>query len=79
MGDDPLGLVDGAGGGAGAVEVAGVHIVDVDIGKTALQSLHLAPAPVGEVAVALALDDAVEVALRLGVADEIDPGHDIAP
>ena len=33
------------------------------------------PAPVGEIALVLALGDAVKIALRLGVADEIDGGH----
>jgi len=50
----------------------------MDGGEAALQSPHLPPAPVGEVAVVLALGDAVEVALRLGVTDEIDGRHDDA-
>ena len=75
----PLGPVDGAGGGAGAVQVAGVNGVDPDIGEAPPQRLHLPPAPVGEDAVVLALCDAVQVAFRLRVADEIDSGHRFLP
>ena len=65
----PLGAVQGAGGGAGAVEVAGVDGVDMDVPKAPGQGLHLPPAPVCEDAVGLALSDAVEISLRLRVAD----------
>ena len=70
-----VGAADGRGGGPGAVEVAGVNRVDADVRKAALQGPDLPPAPVGEAALVLALGDAVEVALRLGVADEVDGGH----
>ena len=39
--------------------------------------IHLFPAPVREIALVLALGDAVEVALRLGVADKIDGSHEV--
>ena len=71
----PLGPVDGAGGGAGAVEVAGVHRIHGNIGKPALQRLDLPPAPVRDDAVGLPLGDAVQISLRLRVADQIDGGH----
>ena len=70
-----FGPVNGRGGGPGAVEVAGVNRVDGDVREAALQGLHLPPAPVREIALVLALGDAVEVALRLGVADKIDGSH----
>ena len=71
----PPGPVDGAGRGAGAVEVAGVNRVHGDAGKPALQRLDLPPAPVRDDAVGLPLGDAVQVSLRLRVADQIDGGH----
>ena len=70
-----MGAVDGGGGGPGPVEVAGVDGVNMDVREAALQGIHLPPAPVGETALVLALGDAVEVALRLGVANEVDGGH----
>ena len=71
-----LGFVNCAGRGTGAVEIAGVHSVNLDIRKPPLQSLHLPPATVCQIAVALPLGDPVEIALRLGVADQIDVRHD---
>ena len=70
-----LGLVNGAGGGAGAVEVAGVDRVDGNIRESARQRLDLPLAPVCDAAVGLSLGDAVQVALRLCVANQIDGGH----
>lgn len=70
-----LGLVNGAGGGAGAVEVAGVDRVDGNIRESARQRLDLPLAPVCDAAVSLSLGDAVQVALRLCVANQIDGGH----
>ena len=70
-----LGLVDGAGGSAGTVQVAGVHRVNMDVREPLFQCPDLPPAPVGEVTVLLALGNAVQVALRLRVADEINGRH----
>ena len=72
---ETLGLVDGLGGGAGAEEVGGVHRVNVDIFKAAAENVDLTVAAVGNKAVILPVGNAVEVALRLGVADEIDGCH----
>lgn len=70
-----FGDVQGAGGGTGAVQVAAVHRIDADSGKSPLQGFYLPPAPVGENTVVLALGNAVQVSLRLGVANQIDSGH----
>ena len=75
MEGETLGLVDGLGGGAGAEEVGGVHRVNVDIFKAAAENVNLTVAAVGNEAVILSVGNAVEVALRLGVADEIDGCH----
>ena len=72
---ETLGLVDGLGGGAGAEEVGGIHRVNVDIFKAAAENIDLTVATVGNEAVILSVGNAVEVALRLGVADEIDGCH----
>ena len=64
-----------AGGGHGAEEVAGIDDVDVDRLEPAAQGLDLAVAVVGDEAVVLAMDAAVEVALGLRVADEVQGGH----
>ena len=50
----------------------------MDIREPLFQSPDLAPAPVGENAVLLALRDAVQVALRLCMADEIDARHSLS-
>ena len=71
----PLGPVNGAGGGAGAVEVTGVHRIYGNFRKAALQRPDLLPAQVRQDAVVLSLGDAVQVSLRLCVADQIDRGH----
>ena len=73
-----LRLIKGGSGGPGPVEVAGVDGVDGDVREAPLQGPDLPPAPVRKVAVVLALGNAVEVALRLGVADEIEIGHNKA-
>ena len=70
-----LGLIDGAGGGAGTVQVAGIHRVNMDILEPLFQSPDLPPAPVREVTVLLALGNAVQVALRLRVANQINGRH----
>ena len=59
---------------AGAVEVAGVDRVDGNIRESARQRLDLPLAPVCDAAVGLSLGDAVQVALRLCVANQIDGG-----
>ena len=71
----PLRLIDGPGGGAGPEQVAAVHRVNVYVVKALFQYPELLIAPVGDQAVVLAVGDAVEVALRLGVADQINSCH----
>ena len=70
-----FGLVDGGGGGLGAEKVAAEHRVDGNIGKAAAEGPQLAIAPGRDGAVVLAVGHPVEIALRLGVADEIDGRH----
>ena len=72
---EPPGTVDGPGGGHGPVEVAGIYRVKVDALKPLFQGLHLLPALAGEQAVVPAVAAAVEIALRLSVADKIYGGH----
>ena len=74
-----FGDVNGGGGGAGAVEVAGVYGIDVDVREPPLQSPDLLLAQVGEDTVVLALGNAVEVALSLRMPDEIEFGHECLP
>ena len=71
----PLRLIDGPGGGAGPEQVAAVHRVNVYVVKALFQYPELLIAPVGDQAVVLAVGDAVEVALRLGVTDQINSCH----
>ena len=71
----PLGLVHRAGGGAGPEQVAAVHRVDMHIVKPLLQHMELLIAPVGDQAVILAMGNAVEVALRLGMPHKINRCH----
>ena len=75
----PLGLIDRPGGGHGAVEVAGVHRVDMNGFKALLQRLDLPKTVFGDEGIVSPVDAAVEVALRLRVADEIDRSHLTAP
>ena len=70
-----LGAADGLGGGHGAEEVAGIHGVDGDGGEARLQGFDLPVAVVGDEAVILAVDAAVQVALRLGVSNEVQCCH----
>ena len=73
-----LGHIDGPGGGHGAEQVAGVDRVYGGVGEALLQRLDLPVPVVGDEAVVLAVDAAVEVALCLGVSDEIKCGHAFA-
>ena len=73
-----LGHIDGPGGGHGAEQVAGVDRVYGGVGEALLQRLDLPVPIVGDEAVVLAVDAAVEVALCLGVSDEIKCGHAFA-
>ena len=71
-----LGQPDGTGCDLGAVEVAGIHGVNVHVLKALAQGIDLlVAAVVGDHAVVVAVSHAVEVALRLRVADEIDLRH----
>ena len=70
-----LGLIDRPGGGAGPEQVAAVYRVDVHIVKALFQHPQLPIAPVGDQAVVLAVGDPVEIALRLGMADQIYSRH----
>ena len=65
----------GGGGDGGAEQVAGPHRVDAHTGKAARQGRDLPVAVVGDQAVVPAVDPAVEIALRLRVADQVDGGH----
>ena len=71
-----LGVADGPGGGHGAEEVAGIDGVHGDVPEPLRQGLDLAVAVVGDEAVIVAVHAAVEVALGLGMPDEIDLGHE---
>ena len=71
-----LGDINRLGGGLGADQVAGVYGVHRDVPEPPGQGLHLAGAAiVGDQAFLLAVGDAIEIALGLGVADEIDFRH----
>ena len=70
-----LGFIDGPSGGAGPEQIAAVHRVDVYIVKALFQHPQLLIAPVGDQAVVLAVGDPVEIALRLGMADQIYSRH----
>ena len=73
-----LGSGDGLGGGHGAEEIAGIDRVNGDIPETLLQGFDLAVAVVGDEAVILAVDAAVEIPLRLGVSNEVKFGHAVS-
>ena len=64
-----LGQVHGLGGGAGAEKVAAVYGVDGDVLKTPAQHLDLLIASGGDESVIVPVGNAVQVSLRLGVAD----------
>ena len=67
--------IDGLGGGHGTEKIAGVYRVNVLLGKPAPESGDLPVAVVGDQAVVPAVDPAVQIALRLGVADDKYFGH----
>ena len=72
----PLGQIDGLGCGAGADQVAGVHGIHRHVPKALRQRPDLAAPPViGDTAVIVSVGNAIEVALRLGVADKINRRH----
>ena len=72
---ESLGHIDRPGSGHGAVQVAGPHRVHGDVPEAGLQGLDLPEAVVSNQGIVPPVDAAVEVALRLGVADEIDGGQ----
>ena len=67
--------IDGRGGLAGAVEVAGITGVDPDRFKAAAERLDLKQAIRRDERIIPAVDAAIGVALGLGVADGIKRGH----
>ena len=69
------GLIDSPGRGAGAVQVAGPHRVEVLPLEALLQGLDLPETVLGHQGVVPAVDAAVQVSLRLSVADQIDGRH----
>ena len=72
----PLGQIDGLGCGAGADQVTGVHGIHRHVPKALRQRPDLAAPPViGDAAVIVSVGNAIEVALRLGVADKINRRH----
>ena len=75
----PLERINGPGGGRRPEQVAGVDRVNMDIPEARLQGGNLPVAVVGDEGVVPAVDPAVQVALGLGVADEVDRGHRISP
>ena len=72
-------FTDSAGRGAGAEEIAAVHRVDLHAFKAAAQGADLLVAQPGHQAVKVALHQAVEVSLRLGMAHQIDLRHTFPP
>ena len=74
-----LGDEEGAGSRHGAEEVAGIDGVDGHVGEPVPQGCDLAVAVVGDETIILAVDAAVEIALRLGVTNEIECGHGMPP
>ncbi|MPM65369.1 hypothetical protein SDC9_112264 [bioreactor metagenome] len=66
---------NGPGGNTGAGQIAGIHRVDLLIPEALRQSGNLLIPPVRDDAVTLALGNAVQVPLRLSVADQIQGGH----
>ena len=71
-----LGVADGPGGGHGAEQVAGIDRINVDILESLRQCLDLTVAIVGDETVIVTVHAAIEVALGLGMPDEIDLGHE---
>ena len=70
-----LGLTDCPGGGLGAEEVTGVHRVNRNILEPVGQRGDLTVAIVGDEAVVPPVNPAVEVALRLGMPDDVNSRH----
>ena len=71
-----LGQPDGPCGDLRPVQVAAVHRVDVHLPEPLPQSVDLLiPPVVGDQPVAVAVCNAVQVSLRLRVADQIQPRH----
>ena len=69
------GQTDGLGGLHGAGQIAGVDGVHVDVFKTLGEGLNLTVAQGSEQAIVPAVTTAVQIALRLGMTDEINCGH----
>ena len=70
-----LGDEEGAGCGHGAEEVAGIDGVDGHVSEPVPQGCDLAVAVVGDEAVVPPVNPAVEVALRLGMPDDVNSRH----
>ena len=71
-----LGDINRLGCGLGADQVAGVHGIHRHVPKALRQRPDLAAPPViGDAAVIVSVGNAIEVALRLGVADKINRCH----
>ena len=70
-----LGLINGLGRSTCPVQVAGIHRVNMYIGKPAPERLDLFISIFSDQRVIPAVDTAVEVALCLGMADKIDSRH----
>ena len=58
-----------------ALQIAGIHRVERHIAEPLGERVDLLAAARRDLTVPVALDAAVEIALRLGMADEIDRGH----
>ena len=74
-----LGPVKGFGGAPGPVEVAGPDPIDGDLGEARLQGRDLQQAVGGDPGVELPVEAAVDVALGLGVTDQVKSRHLTAP
>ena len=62
---------DGLGGLAGAAEVAGIDRVKGDLRQPLCKQLHLAQTDLGQTGVVLPVHPAEQIALRLGVSDQV--------
>ena len=74
--EHPPGLGQGPGGIHGPAQIAGIHRVQPGIPEALRQIGELPEAHLRQGAVVPAMDAAVQIALRLPVADEPDAGHD---
>ena len=72
------GLVDGACGEHGAIEIAGIHRVKGHLPQPLFQKSDLPPTQFCHAAVPVPLQDAEAIPLRLGVADEINFCHNLS-